>query len=681
MATKTHRVILSGTYVDNISKGVKKTVKSMKRGFASAFRVIKAGFRGVASAAKSAFRAVKRASKIALVAITALTVALGFTALAAAKFTEGLLEVKTLGVGKSIRDLRAEVISLTTAFGQTQAATIKAYYDAISAGVKESKVFAFLKDASKAAIAGVTDLAVSTDALTSVLNAYQLTADKAMFVSDAFFGAIKVGKTTFAELAESIGMVAPLAAAGGVKLKELMAVIAAITKTGLPTPIAITGVKAMLTQLIKPGKEALVAAKKLGIEWGASALEAKGLAGVLQELAENSKVNVEATAQLFGNVRGLGPALGLMSKDARILKESMDVLKNSTGAVTRAFDIMSKKNPALQWRKLKEEVRALWDVFGAAMQPQFDEFILSFIDLAWQIREEIKTMDLEGFFNKVGGAISDNVKGMRDLIIVDAGVVEKWERIKKAWVGIFGSREASDTARADLTQLKELREAQAGWAVRIAREMGKFNRLAADDPYRAIIKSRVENMRGNYELRKLEIADIKAQMTLSQKVKESLKKASVVAIENLADAIEKRLIPALGTMAEKFTKMDTSVAGLEQRFNLWWHNMGNIREGLSQWVTGLEAIASAFGAIATAMVKIESAWAPKRAAFHEWDQRATAAIKGGFSSGNIAPGMTGSLSFHVTVDGTGAAAIDEQKLVEAVFDEAERRTRDGVFKR
>jgi TP901 family phage tail tape measure protein len=423
VANKTHRIIITGTYVDNISKGVKKTVKFMKRQFAGAFRFIKMGFVAVGKAAKAGFRALKRAAKIGLIAITAVTIAIGKMIFATAAFREGLLEIKTLGVAKSIRDLGDEVLALTATFGQTQTSTIKAYYDAISAGIKESQVFAFLKDASKAAIAGVTDIGTATDALTSVLNAYQLGAEKASFVSDAFFGAIKVGKTTFAELAESIGTVAPLAFAGGVGLKELMAVIAGITKVGLPTTLAITGVKAMITQLLKPSVEATAAAKRLGIEWGASALKAKGLAGILQELAENADIDTEATALLFGNVRGLGPALALMSNDANILKESMKVLGASTGSVNKAFAIMSENNPALDMRKLKEQIIGTFTRMGRVIITS-DAFRKALTRISNEVDKIADSGKLEEWTEKGINGLERFVNYIKNIVIPE---------VRKAW--------------------------------------------------------------------------------------------------------------------------------------------------------------------------------------------------------------------------------------------------------
>ncbi len=405
MADKRHRIILRGVYIDDISKKFVKMSKRLKKRFSSMTKSMSAGFRSVGRAATSVFRSIRKAAKRAVFAVVAITAALTAAALSTARFTEGLLEIKTLGVTKSVGLLRDEVLSLTTAYGQESAETIKAYYDAISAGVKQSMVVAFLGDAAKAAIAGVTDLATATDGLTSVLNAYQLTADKASFVSDAFFGAIKAGKTTFTELAASVGMVAPLAAAAGVPLKELMAVIAGITKSGLKTENAITGVKAMLTQLIKPQAAALAAAKKLGIEWGASALQAKGLAGILQELAEKADGNIEVVSELFGNVRGLGPALSLMAGDAQILKGAMRDLEASTGAVDKAFAIMSKNNVALQWRQLKEEIKAVWVLFGATFIKQFSGVLGAITDGVKGIKDALTEMDLSGYFKEAGDAV------------------------------------------------------------------------------------------------------------------------------------------------------------------------------------------------------------------------------------------------------------------------------------
>lgn len=78
MANKRHRVIITGTYVDNISKGIKKTVALMKSAFTGVFRLIKSGFKAIGKAAKAAFSFIRTGAKYATIALGVYTAAVAY---------------------------------------------------------------------------------------------------------------------------------------------------------------------------------------------------------------------------------------------------------------------------------------------------------------------------------------------------------------------------------------------------------------------------------------------------------------------------------------------------------------------------------------------------------------------------------------------------------------------------
>ena len=146
------------------------------------------------------------------------------------------------------------------AFASTSTQSIddinKSVYAAISAGISYGDSLDFLRVAEQAAVAGAGDLESTTKVLVSALNAYGASADQAGQFSDALFTAIKLGQTTLPELASSLGLVTGQAASAGVSFDELLAIIAAVTAAGLSTSQSITGIKAALSNIIKPTKDA-----------------------------------------------------------------------------------------------------------------------------------------------------------------------------------------------------------------------------------------------------------------------------------------------------------------------------------------------------------------------------------------------------------------------------------------
>ena len=77
------------------------------------------------------------------------------------------------------------------------------------------------------------------DGLTTVLNAYGLEASKATDISDQMLVAQNYGKTSFGDMASSMGKVIPIASSLNVSTQELFSSIAVLTKNGIGTSEAV----------------------------------------------------------------------------------------------------------------------------------------------------------------------------------------------------------------------------------------------------------------------------------------------------------------------------------------------------------------------------------------------------------------------------------------------------------
>ena len=226
-------------------------------------------------------------------------------------------------------------------FGQAAEDTSNAVFQAISAGIDASKesVSSFSDVVGEAATGGFTRMETVVDGLTTVMNTYGLSVDEARNVSDAFFVANKLGKTTFEELSASIGRAAPTAKALGVSYEELLAATVGLTKAGISTSETMSSLKAAFANIAKPSKEAQDAAKDLGIDFSIAALKSKGLAGFLEELTKKAGGSAEAQTALFGSVEAFNAIAQLTSetglKDFHI---AMASLENRSGATKKAFE-------------------------------------------------------------------------------------------------------------------------------------------------------------------------------------------------------------------------------------------------------------------------------------------------------------------------------------------------------
>ncbi|MBN3403527.1 phage tail tape measure protein, partial [Clostridium botulinum] len=215
-------------------------------------------------------------------------------------------------------------------------------YDAISSGVKANESIQAAVTSAKLAKAGFSDSNSSLKILTSTMNVYGLTGQKAMqSISDKLLVTQNLGVTTVGELANSMGSLTPIAKSAGSSIDEMLAGMASLTKNGLKTEEAVTSLKSVFSSVIKPTEEASKTAQQLGIDFSASALKSKGFAKFLEEIKVKTGGNTETMGKLFGNVNALSGALVLTGKGFGDFNTSLDAMKNSVGLTDQAFETMN----------------------------------------------------------------------------------------------------------------------------------------------------------------------------------------------------------------------------------------------------------------------------------------------------------------------------------------------------
>lgn len=262
----------------------------------------------------------------------------------ASEFDDGMAKVKTIAdtTAKSIETLSDEVLSVSNNTGKAVTELSESLYQAISAGADTADAMELVDVASRAAIGGFTDTTTAVDGLTSVLNAYGLQTTDANDIANKFLITQNLGKTTFGQLAGSIGGVISISATAGVSIDALLSSLATLTMNGISTDEAVTGIKSALSNIIKPSEEAATVAEQLGLDFSVTALQSKGLAGFLADVQEKTGGNIEIMAQLFGNVRGLNAVLKLTSSEGLSQMNSiMDEMQTNTTALDDAYETMA----------------------------------------------------------------------------------------------------------------------------------------------------------------------------------------------------------------------------------------------------------------------------------------------------------------------------------------------------
>lgn len=237
-----------------------------------------------------------------------------------------------------------EVLRSSVRFATDVERAADAVFQGISAGAGATAkdVETFNEVVGKASVGGFTEMATAVDGLTTVMNVYGLKAKDAMSVSDAFFVANKLGKTTFEELSSSIGRVAPAARAVGISYEELLAATVSLTKGGTVTAEVMSSLKAVIANVATPTAEATKVAEDLGIEFSLAGLQSKGFAGFLADLTARTSGNVQAQKDLFGSIEAFNAVARLASAEGlKDFDDAMKGLAERSGATEKAFTKVS----------------------------------------------------------------------------------------------------------------------------------------------------------------------------------------------------------------------------------------------------------------------------------------------------------------------------------------------------
>lgn len=238
--------------------------------------------------------------------------------------------------------LANQVRELNREFGTGVTRNAEALYDIVSAGITDTgRAVETLAVANKLAVGGLTSVAVAADGLTSTLNAYGAAAGSATDVADTFFISSLAGKSSIDELAAGIGQVAPLAAQTGTSLQDLLAGVAALTLGGAKTSEAITQLRAILTAVIKPSKEAATLADELGLNFSLAAIKSQGFAGFLEQVTQATGGSADKLAILLGSTEAINGALALTGSQSVQFADILDQMANRAGSTEQAFKTMA----------------------------------------------------------------------------------------------------------------------------------------------------------------------------------------------------------------------------------------------------------------------------------------------------------------------------------------------------
>jgi TP901 family phage tail tape measure protein len=247
-----------------------------------------------------------------------------------------------------------------------------ALYQVTSSGIANSDALGVVRDAAKAAAAGLGETKVIADATTSAMNAYRTSNLDSATATGILVAAVREGKGEAADFAPALGRVVPIAAEMGISFDQVAAAMASMTLVGFDASESATNLSGIMTAFLKPSKQASDILAEFGLsgeQLRAMASKPGGLLDVLTVLRDTVGQDDEALSKIFPNVRGFRGMLSLVGENAQQVNGIFKELAVAGVAdLDKAFNAASQ-TAKFQFNAAMSSVQSSLIAFGNAVLP------------------------------------------------------------------------------------------------------------------------------------------------------------------------------------------------------------------------------------------------------------------------------------------------------------------------
>lgn len=347
------------------------------------------------------------------------------------EFRKNMLEVATIStqVTDDMTGFMNQVMSITQEIPIKAPEAAKALYSIVSAGHDGADGMKILEVSAKAAVGGLTETETAADAITTILNAYKMSAEEAGTVSDQLFTTVRLGKTTFGELGASIAQVAPIAAAYGISIDQVLGAVASLTKQGTPTAQAMTQIRAAI--------------QGTAGELGDAAFQGRTFQEALQLIYEKAGGSASKMKEMLGTDEGLAATLALTGKNAKAAANDLGELQSSLGATEAAFEKMADE--------AGNQMTLLSNNIQAALRPMGEVILKNISEAAKIINQGFKTGNIKG-----------NIENLEKLLL---GVSGAYVAYKSSTIGATAAEMALSAKIAISNSLRSIQNKLTGESV------------------------------------------------------------------------------------------------------------------------------------------------------------------------------------------------------------------------
>lgn len=358
----------------------------------------------------------------AVVGMTAFAAAGGIAIKQAIDFEAQMKNVSTLldgDVDAKMRNLSSDVKKVSVETGISTENLSSGLYEVISAFGESGDSVRQLTIAAKAAKAGNAETSESVKMLSAVTKGYgDTSAEAVQKAADLAFATVKLGQTSFPELASSMGAVIPLASTLKVSQEELFGAMATLTGVTGNTSEVTTQLKATMQGFMSPSAEMSKALKAMGYESGAAALESEGLGSILNKLKESVNGDEVAFASFFSSVEAKNAVLALAGTQAENFASKTNAMYEASGMADEAFQKQTSSVKEMA-NKVKNHGMVILMSLGEKALPVVSKALEKLIDFMPKLETTINSVVSKAspIFEGLGNVVSNVVSGFMDTIV------------------------------------------------------------------------------------------------------------------------------------------------------------------------------------------------------------------------------------------------------------------------
>jgi len=303
-----------------------------------------------------------------------------------AEYGQALKDIEVIGrmTDKELKNLSKTIedVGVKTKFSMVEVA--KASKTLVQAGLRGEELVKAIDPLTAMAAATSATLESAARLQTTVMRAYNMSANDFMTISDGVVNAVSATRLSLEDLNTAFSYVASAAQQTGVSFTQSITLLGLLRNAGLEASTAATGLRMALLKITAPTRKAQKVLDAVGLSQDDLDIANRGIYEVLKSLNKLTKQNI---IDIFG-ARSANAMLVFRNISIETA-ESLEKLIQIQGTAS-AMQALQLETLSGSWKLLFDNMKAMANEFGQTFKEDVIEGIKTFISLIQTSTKSIK---------------------------------------------------------------------------------------------------------------------------------------------------------------------------------------------------------------------------------------------------------------------------------------------------